>query len=218
MSNTNDTVCFNVGGRIFETSRSLFDRYEDTVLATLVSDTWEDNPTKPPVFIDRNGDVFAHILDYLRYGSISLPLSVSKDMFLRDMDFFGIVPEEGTVKTYSEGWAREVSNRHQKITDLQYDFDIDLLAHFCASEHLKGNLMDTCGGIYIYIYPASAESDEAEYEDKCKLYSTAKVIASQTKHKEVFQVALSKFGLRLDRVELRGKKYKHAVQLWFGYL
>jgi len=44
--------------------------------------------------------VFAHILDYLRYGSISLPLNVSKDMFLRDMDFFGIVPEEGTVKTY----------------------------------------------------------------------------------------------------------------------
>ena len=213
MSNT-DTVCFNVGGRIFETSRSLFDRYEETVLATLVSDTWQDDPTKPPVFIDRNGDVFAHILDYLRYGSISLPLSVSKDMFLRDMDFFGIVPEEGTVKTYSEGWAEEVSNRRQKITDLQYDFDIDLLAHFCASEHLRGNLMDM--DTY-YIYPAD-DNDGAEYEDKCKLYSTAKVIASRTKHEEVFQVALSKFGLRLDRVECRGKKYKYAVQLWFGYL
>ena len=60
-----EIVQFDVGGRLFKTSRSLIDKHEDTMLARLVSDTWQEDPTKP-VFIDRNGDIFAHVLDYLR--------------------------------------------------------------------------------------------------------------------------------------------------------
>jgi hypothetical protein len=40
------------------------------MLARIVSDTWQEDPTKP-VFIDRNGSTFDLVLDYLRYGSIT---------------------------------------------------------------------------------------------------------------------------------------------------
>lgn len=66
------TVKFNVGGKVFETTLSLIDQHEDTMLARLVSDTWQEDPSKS-VFIDRDGDIFAQVLNYLRYGSITLP-------------------------------------------------------------------------------------------------------------------------------------------------
>jgi hypothetical protein len=109
-------IQFDVGGRIFKTSRSLIDQHEDTMLARLVSDTWQEDPNKS-VFIDRNGDTFSHILDYLRYGSIDLPITISKAMFLRDLDFFGIVPEEGSVKSASEAWALKLMTGTIKSKD-----------------------------------------------------------------------------------------------------
>ena len=62
-----DTVKFDVGGRLFKVGRDLVDKYADSVLATLVSDTWQEDPEET-VFIDRNGDTFAYVLDFMRYG------------------------------------------------------------------------------------------------------------------------------------------------------
>jgi hypothetical protein len=67
MSNATETVNFNVGGRHFEVSRALIDGHSETVLGKLVSDNWNENPDKA-VFIDRSGDLFANVLEYLRYG------------------------------------------------------------------------------------------------------------------------------------------------------
>lgn len=67
MSDATGTVKFNVGGRHFEVSRALIDGHSETVLGKLVSETWNNDPGKA-VFIDRSGDIFAHVLEYLRYG------------------------------------------------------------------------------------------------------------------------------------------------------
>jgi hypothetical protein len=104
------TVTFDVGGKLFKTSRSLILQHEGTLLARLVSDTWQVDPTKP-IFIDRNGTTFDCILDYLRYGRITLPVTVSKEMFLLDMDFYGIAHDEGSVKASSDEWSAQVSYR-----------------------------------------------------------------------------------------------------------
>jgi hypothetical protein len=85
------------------------------MLGRLVSDTWLEDPSRP-VFIDRNGTTFELVLDYLRYGSITLPITVSRDMFFRDMDFYGIVLGEGTVKTCTEAWSvKEGANRLEEM-------------------------------------------------------------------------------------------------------
>ncbi|KAL7529259.1 hypothetical protein ACHAXR_004829 [Thalassiosira sp. AJA248-18] len=102
MSNNNNisTIKFNVGGRHFEVSRALVDQHPDAMLGKLVSDAWQEDPEET-VFIDRNGDTFAYVLDYLRYGSIDLPGKVPKSMFDRELDFYGINSVEGTVNQES---------------------------------------------------------------------------------------------------------------------
>ena len=61
----NTTVKLNVGGRHYEISSELIEKFPDSVLSTLVSDC--QDPTEE-VFIDRNGDMFAYVLDFMRYG------------------------------------------------------------------------------------------------------------------------------------------------------
>ena len=59
-------IKFNDGGAQFEVSRALIDDHSDTVLGRLASDTSNDDSNKP-VFVDRDGNILAHVLNYLSY-------------------------------------------------------------------------------------------------------------------------------------------------------
>jgi hypothetical protein len=93
------TVTFDVGGKIYRVSRSMVEQHPDSVLARLISDTWTtalsrddgENTNNRALFIDRDGDRFAHVLDFMRYGKVTLPYDVPADQFLFDLDFFGIL-------------------------------------------------------------------------------------------------------------------------------
>eukprot|EP00590_Aulacoseira_subarctica_P007898 CAMPEP_0172424558 /NCGR_PEP_ID=MMETSP1064-20121228/26423_1 /TAXON_ID=202472 /ORGANISM="Aulacoseira subarctica , Strain CCAP 1002/5" /LENGTH=241 /DNA_ID=CAMNT_0013166773 /DNA_START=245 /DNA_END=970 /DNA_ORIENTATION=+ len=82
------TVRFNVGGQFYEVSKALIEQHEDSMLARLVSDTWLSNPDIT-IFIDRDGERFKNVLDYMRYGKVSLPITVSRETFLLDMEYYG---------------------------------------------------------------------------------------------------------------------------------
>ena len=209
--NSNEIVQFDVGGRLFKTSRSLIDEHEGTMLARLVSDTWQEDPTKP-VFIDRDGDIFAQVLNYLRYGSITLPDKMVKDMFLRDLDFYGILPVEGSVKTASEAWAIQVDNRHKEIETLETEKkdleakrlclvlkdDIDLLANYCASEQLLY--------VSIFSFPlGSSTQPSQQMKDQKRLWNAAVHVHRTGESNETFQKSLSKFGLRLQEINERNR-------------
>ena len=64
------------------------------MLTRMVSETWlgeeENNEGKDePLFIDRNEERFRYVLDFMREGpKDSLPVTVSKEGFLRDLDYF----------------------------------------------------------------------------------------------------------------------------------
>ena len=49
------------------------------------------------MFIDRDGDKFSHVLNYLRYGSIELPATVPQAMFQRELDYYSIEAADGTI-------------------------------------------------------------------------------------------------------------------------
>jgi len=123
-----------------------------------------------------------------------LPISVSKNMFLRDLDFYGIVPSEGTVKTSSEAWAVQVKDCLGKMKNLEEERknlgiinDIDFLANHCAGQYLLGiSCVPIC-------YPADDDKDKATKE---KLRNTAGL--ARVMHKKTFQNSLSKFWLRLN--------------------
>jgi hypothetical protein len=82
------TVKFNVGGRHYEVSRSLIERFPETMLAKMVSETWQKDP-EATLFIDENGDRFQYCLDYMRRKEVWIPLSVPKEALLQDLDYYG---------------------------------------------------------------------------------------------------------------------------------
>ncbi|KAL7550480.1 hypothetical protein ACHAWF_013703 [Thalassiosira exigua] len=122
---TKNTVKFNVGGRNFEVSRDLIERHSDTMLGRLVSDAWQEDPEET-VFICRDGDLFAHVLNFLRYGSIELPASHPKSMFDRELDFYGLVPEDEAI--IHKSIAEVAASLHNEYAHAKIKRDVFCLA------------------------------------------------------------------------------------------
>ena len=115
-----DTVKFNVGGKHFEVSRALIDARPESMLAKMISETWEQDP-ESPMFIDRDGDLFALVLNYLRYGSIELPVTVPQAMFQRELDYYAVSAADGSVtqeKKKTVGELMDEMAQHKKYYDL----------------------------------------------------------------------------------------------------
>ena len=92
------TIRLDVGGTIYRVSKSLLEQtHSGSMLARLVSDTWHNNSNNPtnigdnddPIFIDRNGDRFQHVLDYLRDPETTFPPHLAAAIG-RELDYFGI--------------------------------------------------------------------------------------------------------------------------------
>lgn len=88
------TVKFNVGGKVYEVSKSLLDIFPNTVLSKMAS-SWSS--ASSPIFIDRDPERFASCLDYMRGdGTVHLLETVSKSAFLKDLEFLGFVGVDET--------------------------------------------------------------------------------------------------------------------------
>ena len=78
---------------MMKNTRQLLIREHDTFFTDLFARQWqlERDPKDESIFIDRNGKLFAHILEYLRTGSVQT--NVKNDELLRqnlviESDFF----------------------------------------------------------------------------------------------------------------------------------
>ena len=84
-----ETVKFNVGGTIYEVSRSLLERYPDTMLAKSASERCQED-SRSEIFIERDGDLFRHVLSYLRDGRVVLPLTASREGLMLELQYYGL--------------------------------------------------------------------------------------------------------------------------------
>ena len=84
------TVTFNVGGTRYEVSRSLLEEYPNSMLYSLASGKWNEDPCSSEIFIERDGERFKYCLDFLRDRKAVLPLAVAKKVFLNDLEYYGI--------------------------------------------------------------------------------------------------------------------------------
>ena len=89
-----ETVRFNVGGRHFEVSRSTLDLYPTTVLAKAVSKNWKPSAV---YYVDRNGDRFQYVLDWMRDGEVHLPVTESRQAIAKEFQYYGIDVMEKTI-------------------------------------------------------------------------------------------------------------------------
>ena len=83
-------VCLNVGGKQYKVSCSLLDMHPNSELAQIISEQWLSSP-KEEVFIERDGERFRFVLDYLKNdGHVFLPMTVPIPLLLADLTFYGI--------------------------------------------------------------------------------------------------------------------------------
>jgi hypothetical protein len=82
------TVRFNVGGKVYEVSRSLLEQHPNTMLARMIGKHWQSEENDI-LFIDRNGERFQCVLDCMRDRQVHLPVTVDKAAFLVDLGYYG---------------------------------------------------------------------------------------------------------------------------------
>jgi hypothetical protein len=136
MDNTG-TVTFDVGGKLFKVSRNLIEQFSDTMLGKIVSETWQRD-SGATVFIDRDGDIFAHVLNYLRYGSIALPITISRSMFDREMDYYGIINDVNALTIKQESSVDAMKLVKNKLQDAELEHDMFLIAVHAYHKFMTG--------------------------------------------------------------------------------
>ncbi|CAG5118760.1 unnamed protein product [Candidula unifasciata] len=82
-------IPLNVGGHLYMTRLSTLLKFSDSMLAAMFSGRHQiDKDKDGNFFLDSNGSVFGHILEYLRYGT--LPQNEMAYLVFRDANYFGL--------------------------------------------------------------------------------------------------------------------------------
>lgn len=94
MTSGSQIVKLNVGGEIYTTTKSTLCKYPNSMLGAMfngsMSPSLDENGC---FFIDRDGDLFKYILNYLRSSRLSLPHGFKDiDQLFAEADFFQITP------------------------------------------------------------------------------------------------------------------------------
>lgn len=168
-----ETVKMNVGGHLFEVSVDIMTKHPESRLAQILSKASgreQDNP----LFIGHNGEVFAHVLALHRDGKVLLPSTVSKDVFIRELGFYGIPYDEQHI-----------------IDEETLDFDeeilakqMEVLANMCVSEAAR--MVDQCvGGGNIMcadeakLWASTCVSAADQIQDDMKIYTNCEKALSR---------------------------------------
>lgn len=166
---TPKTIKFNVGGKRFEVSRDLIIRDSDngeTMLSRLVSSTWMEDP-KSEVFIDRDGDRFTYVLDYLRYGEVTLPMNISETLFYKDLDFFGIaVGESGLIRKENRYMSDTLTRIHEAEKEKKHFLlALDIVKDFASNPRERFEYRLTSQNLYCcQILGKSVKEDDYDGE------------------------------------------------------
>ncbi|GAX22447.1 hypothetical protein FisN_14Hu061 [Fistulifera solaris] len=80
------------------------------MLAKLVSGTWKEGDGANEIFIDRDGERFKYILDYLRNDRVHLPDIPSQKALEADFDYFGIDADMSKISVMDDFSAIEELN------------------------------------------------------------------------------------------------------------
>jgi len=84
-------VKLNIGGRVFITHKSTLiskgENFFSKLLSGMFGSTKDENGA---YFIDRNGDYFVPILDFLRTGQLVIPSSIPREGIEIEADFYQI--------------------------------------------------------------------------------------------------------------------------------
>lgn len=93
----------NVGGTRYEVSDSLLDQFPESMLRRLTSEAWNKNnqdgegAAESEIFIERNGQRFQYVLDFMRDAAVALPLAIPRAQFIVDLEYYNIGYEDSQI-------------------------------------------------------------------------------------------------------------------------
>ena len=89
-----DIVSLNVGGTHYTTSSTTLMKYPDSMFGRMLNSSIDSKKDeKGAYFIDRDGPLFRHVLNFMRNGNLSLPENFKEMKLLRsEADFYQIQP------------------------------------------------------------------------------------------------------------------------------
>ncbi|XP_065646997.1 potassium voltage-gated channel subfamily C member 1 [Hydra vulgaris] len=94
IKDTKTRIKINIGGVIHETYRSTLKNIPDTRLSWIAEESAIQSPDYDPVtgefFVDRNSQVFSHILNYYRTGYLHVPYDVCGPLYEEELQYWGI--------------------------------------------------------------------------------------------------------------------------------
>ena len=128
-----EIVKFNVGGHRYEVSRSMLSLHPQTMLAKSASEQWQTDPEKE-IFIDRDGATFGHVLNYLRDGKVSLPITIRKETLLSELEYYGVDGVEETTINEESGMKSAYNMRMMSETYVIYTIVTECISK-CFDSH-----------------------------------------------------------------------------------
>ncbi|KAK7099082.1 BTB/POZ domain-containing protein kctd15-like [Littorina saxatilis] len=107
MSNTNTTVTLNVGGVLHTTTTFTLRKYPDSMLGAMMSGKLPTTvDPQGNIFLDRDGNVFRHILNFLRTSALCIPTDfIEMDLLHAEADYYQIEPLVNLLNQHKEHQA-----------------------------------------------------------------------------------------------------------------
>jgi potassium voltage-gated channel Shal-related subfamily D protein len=87
-----EKILINISGHKFECWRSTLEKYPQTLLGSVEKEFFYDEETNE-YFLDRDPELFRHILNFYRTGRLHYPKNECITAYDEELSFFGIIPD-----------------------------------------------------------------------------------------------------------------------------
>lgn len=147
-------VHLNVGGKQYVTSKSTLTKCPDCMLAVICEDRWTpENSTENPIIIDRDGNMFRYILNYLRNESLFVfpdSLAEQKELYV-EADYFALTELCDRINRLflkpagvrvTEGGLMGVATGQAVLMDVPKASQHKILAFYTRRINVKSTLFD----------------------------------------------------------------------------
>lgn len=111
-----EKIIINISGNRFECWRSTLEKYPQTLLGSVEKEFFYDEETSE-YFLDRDPELFRHILNFYRTGRLHFPKNECLAAYDEELAFFGIIPDLMGDCCYEEYRDRKRENTERALDE-----------------------------------------------------------------------------------------------------
>ena len=174
------------------------------------------------IFIDRDGQLFRHVLNYLRDGRVILPIAMDKNTFLHELSYYGIHVNDddcANITVNTEANAHSVLQINGLIASLEKEESCIRFARLCIvqfkekgstglsttthSSSRNGSSKGRGGHEFVFVVRSTDYGEGNKKKDESLYNSVEEVACGGADMKERCNVYLKKFGLQLNKIDAK---------------